>query len=91
MKNGEEKSYYINGKLREIINWKDGKLEGEYKWYYKSGKLRVVSYYKDDKLEGERKYYYRNGKEEITYWKNGKNITEQVIEKKELLERIKEL
>jgi hypothetical protein len=89
---GEEKSYYSDGELKTITNWKDGLLEGESKWYFKNGQLGAVSNLKDNKREGEIKTYRENGKlSGIYYYKNGNNITEQVLEKREILERIKEL
>jgi antitoxin component YwqK of YwqJK toxin-antitoxin module len=36
-KEGEYKEYYINGKLEEICNYKNGWREGEYKNYYENG------------------------------------------------------
>jgi antitoxin component YwqK of YwqJK toxin-antitoxin module len=71
---------------------KDDKLEGECLIYYKNGKLDEHLFYKDGFLEGECKVYYNTGEiEKVTYYKKGIDITEQVIAKRELLERIKDL
>jgi antitoxin component YwqK of YwqJK toxin-antitoxin module len=87
----EEKIYYENGQLGEVTIWKNGKKEGESKQYHKNGQLKEVTNYKNGKREGEDKYYFLNGEVEIFYWKNGKDITEQVLEKRELLGRIEQL
>jgi antitoxin component YwqK of YwqJK toxin-antitoxin module len=91
MKNGEVKFYHNNGQLWEVSNWKNDNREGECKWYYDNGQLKAVRNYKDDKLEGECREYFENGRLEISYWKDGKDIAKQVLEKRELLERIKQL
>jgi antitoxin component YwqK of YwqJK toxin-antitoxin module len=88
-KEGEIIWYYENGNLWEISNWKDNKLEGEHKWYHDNGHLREISYYMNDEREGESRSYSITGEEEITFWKNGEDITEQVLKKRELLEMIK--
>ena len=68
--------YHENGKLEQIGNYKNGKLEGEWKFYHNNGKLEQIGNYKNGKhekenmeiikmemLEGEWKFYrMENGK-----------------------------
>jgi antitoxin component YwqK of YwqJK toxin-antitoxin module len=88
MRNGEIKIYYKNGNLREVSYFKDDKLEGESKWYYVDGKLGLVSNWKNGNREGECKTYLSDGRIEITYYKDDINITEKVLAKRELLDKI---
>ena len=49
VRHGEWKTWDDQGKLTEISNWKEGKLNGEYKKYYK-GQLAKEYTYKDNEL-----------------------------------------
>ena len=49
LKNGEEKEYYENGKLKFVGNYLNGKRHGKGKEYYENGDR-----YSDDKLKYDR-------------------------------------
>ena len=71
-KEGEYKSYYRDGQLEEICNYKNNNMEGEYKYYYKNGQIWGTRNYKNGKLEGEFIIYHENGQIcEILNYKNG--------------------
>jgi len=63
---GELKSYFIDGQLDIILNYINDKAEGEYKSYHENGQLYTICNYKNDKAEGEYKEYYNNKQ----LWKN---------------------
>ena len=48
-------SFYKNGNIKSIINWKDGKLNGKYIIYENNGMKSTETVYKDGKENG---YYY---------------------------------
>ena len=80
---GECKTYWRDGKIRIICNYKNDKKEGKYKRYHKNGKLYVICNYKNGTLEGEHKSYHTNGQLwEIYNYKNNKiegNINHAII------------
>ncbi|UKN03462.1 hypothetical protein K6119_08040 [Paracrocinitomix mangrovi] len=59
-RNGTVKTYYPNGNLKEIINYKSGLLNGKYELYYKSGNLAVTGQYLKHARIGKWKYFYNN-------------------------------
>lgn len=62
-KNGVSKEFYLNGNLRLVSNYKNGKLNGSYLSYYRSdGKLKSSSNYKEGKLNGASITYFPSGK-----------------------------
>lgn len=70
---GEWKTYYENGNLQQLVNYKNGEPAGEAKFYYESGKIQQISIYKDGKLEGEIRMYSENGNlQQISNYKDGK-------------------
>ena len=48
-------SFYKNGNIKSIVNWKDGKLNGKYVIYESDGRKSTETIYKDGKENG---YYY---------------------------------
>jgi antitoxin component YwqK of YwqJK toxin-antitoxin module len=61
----------------------------ECKNYYENGQLLAHYFLKGKLLEGEYKIYTKNGElKDVYYWRDGKRITKEVFEKRELLERI---
>lgn len=69
-KNGIQKTYWPNKKVRVEGNYMNNSKEGEFKEYYEDGTLRQVSPYANNKLNGVVKIYgYKNGGliEEINY------------------------
>lgn len=72
-KDGDYKSYYVNGKIKQSGFYKNGKGEGEFKYYFENGKMKAICFVKEDKKEGEWKEYFENGKlAEIGFYKNNK-------------------
>ena len=57
-------SFYKNGNIKSIVNWKDGKLNGKYIIYvYNSnGTYRTKGAYSMGKPIGEWEYYDKDGK-----------------------------
>lgn len=72
---GIRKTYYENGSVKDIDNFKNGKAEGSAKRYYENGALKSEMSFKNGKAEGIRKTYYENGtlKTEIIYSNNKPN------------------
>ncbi|WP_300392199.1 hypothetical protein [Fusobacterium sp.] len=63
--NGQYKRYtefYMNGRLRILANFKNGKLNGDQREYYSTGKVKRKSTRKDGKLDGKEIAYYSNGR-----------------------------
>lgn len=62
-----------DGKLKEIINFKDGKPHGERKNYWKNGNLKSSAYWDSGLQSGKGFFYYENGNlEESNYRFNEK-------------------
>jgi antitoxin component YwqK of YwqJK toxin-antitoxin module len=49
-KQGEYKSWYSNGQLREHGFFVDGKLHGEFKWWHENGHLYTHCFYVDGNM-----------------------------------------
>ena len=65
------KDYYKNGKIREIIPYRTGKIHGKAFQYYEEGNLSQSTEFEDGKREGEETLYYPNGKiQSIAFFKN---------------------
>ena len=58
---GVYNKYYDDGKILEVANYTDGKLNGERNLYYPSGKLMQTENYIDNKYEGKFTAYYEDG------------------------------
>ena len=57
-------SFYKNGNIKSIINWKDGKLNGKAYEYYENGKVLREETYVNGEANGPAKSYHENGKVE---------------------------
>lgn len=86
---GERFIYYVNGKVAEKENYKNGKLDGVSLWYSEEGKILKEFMYSNGDLHGLSKYYsptgeliiegaYKQGKKDgiWKYYENGK-LTEE--------------
>lgn len=62
VKNGVSKTFYPNGNIAELINYRDGKKDGEWIQYYDDGKVRFKGIYVNDDKEGPFTGYYPDGK-----------------------------
>lgn len=58
--------FYPSGKIREINNYKNGKMHGEMLGYYESGALKIKGSYVNNFLDGLTTYYSENGEILIT-------------------------
>ena len=59
--NGKWISFYDNGKMKSIENWKDGMLNGKYILYNEKGKKVLETCYKNGIDNGKYAIYYSNG------------------------------
>ncbi len=68
-KEGQFRSQYENGQLKDERNWKDGKPDGLWKDWHENGQLKMECDYKDGSRQGIYKAWYEDGqiKEEKTY------------------------
>ncbi|MEN8138394.1 MAG: tetratricopeptide repeat protein [Bacteroidota bacterium] len=64
--------YYNNSNIKEIANYKEGKLEGSNIGYHLNGKVKYETGYSNDSLNGPYKYYNKYGalEEDKVYKKN---------------------
>jgi antitoxin component YwqK of YwqJK toxin-antitoxin module len=87
---GKKQVFYDNGKVAELANFVDGKLEGESVWYSLKSVTLKVFMYQNDELHGVSKIYnmrgeliidgqYKRGKKTgiWKYFKNGKLVDEK--------------
>lgn len=61
-KNGLEYTYYPNGDVAEIKEWKDDIQNGVWKQYFIGGILKTDATYKNGDLEGKITFYHYNSK-----------------------------
>ena len=61
LKVGEARIFDDEGKLFDLSNYVDGKLEGKRTLYYKDGAVDTEENYANDVLVGEYVQYYKNG------------------------------
>lgn len=75
IKIGLYSKYYDDGKILEVANYKDGKLNGERTLYYASGKIMQVENYIENQYEGKFTAYFEDGslQQEGTYKDNMMN------------------
>ncbi|MEO1049135.1 MAG: tetratricopeptide repeat protein [Bacteroidota bacterium] len=64
IKEGEfvQKTYYVNGKVSTIVNYKNGLYHGKQKYFHSSGKLSEERQYNNGVIQGSEKTYFPNGK-----------------------------
>lgn len=83
LKAQEKKSYWDNGNLKHVYNYKDEKLNGEQKDYHRNGELEFVLNYKDGEAVGESRFYNNSGELlKVTTYKNGDWLTSDNKERK---------
>lgn len=63
---GEVRTYYVDGELNTVRNYKNGKPEGVSDTYYQSGALRATRTYVNGVLEGDVKSFYPDGQLEYS-------------------------
>ena len=64
--------YWMDGSLREISNYSNGKLNGISTLYHKNGQKKEESTFINDELNGHSKFWHENGNilREGEYYKN---------------------
>lgn len=69
---GKWLSFYSNGRLKSIENWKNGKLFGKYVLYQENGKKIFETTYLNGKDNGEYFLFHSNGRLQVQgKFKNG--------------------
>lgn len=80
---GKWLTFYRNGKLKSIENWKDGHLNGKHIIYRETGVKYLETNYKDGKENGDYKIFYENGNPRIIgKFKEGKPVGDWKIYRK---------
>ena len=70
---GWVKGMYENGKVRYLLQVKDGKAHGLSTWWHDNGQKKGETNYKDGKEHGLETVWYENGQKELeTNYKDGK-------------------
>lgn len=87
--NGEHTVYFWSGgPVRDIKNYKDGKLHGPVRIYYKNGTLKVRTQYVNGKPDGEYRKYAQDGTVIIkATFKNGEVVEKENVHVKKMLEQ----
>ncbi|MGL5350790.1 MAG: toxin-antitoxin system YwqK family antitoxin [Cetobacterium sp.] len=72
---GKWLSFYTNGKIKSIENWRNGELNGKYVLYSQDGHKTFQTYYLKGKDHGLFRLYHENGKPHIVgNFNNGQAI-----------------
>jgi len=66
IKNGLSKTFFPNGKLAELIHYRQGKKDGEWVQYFDDGQLKLKGYFVSDEKEGIFTGYYPGGKKNFS-------------------------
>jgi len=56
-----ERTYYANGKIEQVIRYKNGVKDGRFESFYENGQLKVKGNYKDGLQHGVFTWYYETG------------------------------
>lgn len=76
---GKYKTYYPNGKLKSVMDYKNGKVDGKFIAYYKDGRIHYTSNLKHGERNGETIVYYTNGNlKEIANYVDNKLVGEVI-------------
>jgi len=71
--NGQQRTYYNNGKLRKVSHYNNGLLDGQMYTLTEKGTKESLLNYKNGKKNGVWTYYFDSGKTaRIENWKDGK-------------------
>jgi hypothetical protein len=62
IRDGVDKAFYSDGKLRYEIGYRNGLKDGMEKIFYSDGKLRSETGYRDGRKDGMEKLFYSDGK-----------------------------
>lgn len=66
------KTYFLNGAIDSLINYKNSLREGDCMYYHKNSKIRARCMYKQNVMEGMFYQYYTNGQlEKSVFFVNG--------------------
>lgn len=75
--NGKSRKLYENGKLKEEIDYVNGRIHGKQIEYYENGRRKRVCEYVNGLPHGKEVEYYRNGRIRIknkTFWNMGEIV-----------------
>ncbi len=75
--------FYKNGQAFLKARIVNGKMEGPMLRYYKNGKIEVKGQYKNDLKDGVWIFYGENGEKDTIIYKNGRDVNETDVEKRE--------
>lgn len=83
------KSYFDNGHLKSVQQFKNNLANGKQIFFFKNGKVSKILYYKKGKKKGVMKKYYKNGnlKTEVMFMNNKKNGMQSNYSKNGIIER----
>jgi hypothetical protein len=73
LKNDTWIKWFGNGKIREVYNWKNGRLHGSHHAYSETGELLVKEVYRKGKKHGTQHYFLSDGTRAVSY-RNGRII-----------------
>jgi len=65
-KNGESLKFYADGKVSELLTWKNDLKNGKWEQYYENGQIRLTGSYLNGMLDGEYICYNPDGSTSIT-------------------------
>ena len=78
-KHGVYKTFYKNGNLEFLQEYKYDKLDNYQYYYHDNGVLACIGYYINDLKESKEEAFYKDGKREyIENYKNNKQVNEQI-------------
>lgn len=91
LKDGMWQEWYENGKIKSIIDWKNGSKHGKYLSFNKKGDILISGYFKNN---DSTKVWINHFKKDTTYFKKGeahnerpKNLIQRVFRKRDSLEK----
>ena len=85
--NGERKSYYKDGKLKDVGIFKNGKVDGEHKEYYENGSIRSHLEYREGKLWNCFSHYFPDGNPTGSTISGGKGVFIEIDEQGKKIRR----
>jgi hypothetical protein len=104
IKDGEQSIYYDDGKLKYLVEFKNGKANGRVRQFYGDGKLYMKAVFKDGHRHGKCTYFFKNGKAysvsnyvngskegiETKYYEDGKILSENTYKQDKVQPGLKE-
>lgn len=70
--NGACNSYYMNGKLESVRNYKNGLDHGEWMYKYLNGNIEMTGLFENGERVGQWEYFHPNGTlKQVSFYTNG--------------------